>query len=322
MNFVNVQQVQDIARSFPDQVDFADVPSRAIDFTPDGDISFPSADGLYFSMEEGALNQLCYRFNIPASYMRRCPSFLRSNNLSYWAENYDKPMLVRTQDDKIRAFLSKRYHVVDNHEMADILAQIVSPFPGVKITGFVGRDRMDLYVELVEGIAGGRYSEGFYLRNGEIGNSSIYIAPFFKRTSCNNSIVWADRAWSQAHVSMPPAVLKNNSTVAIETSVKLADDMIEAISRAQSERVDLLDMVNRLKRAHNLTDDVVGTITIGTEGQQTRMGLVNGITYAAHTIYGDVNPAARVTLEGLGARLLMEPKRVYAALPSATDIYE
>ena len=83
--------------------------------------------------------------------------------------------------------------------------------------------------------------------------------------------------------------------------------MYKQVLQAEEERLpNIADFISGLADAHRWNDHVRDTILLGTEGEQTRMGVVNGLSFAAHSAE-NVNDDLRQMLELLSGKLLMQP---------------
>jgi hypothetical protein len=159
---------------------------------------------------------------------------------------------------------------------------------------------------------GGRYGIGFYLGNDEVGSGSIRLHALIWRLICSNGIVLVSEDKDNS-LRLPH--LKNRVAMMAEIKMMLAQmlpvaaDALERIYEAEVEHLPSIgDIVRGLSADNNWTDQVRDAVLIGTEGQSTRMGLVNGVTAAAHTQFAD-NAQRQFELEALGGRLLFADAR-------------
>jgi Domain of unknown function (DUF932) len=143
--------------------------------------------------------QMASKLSIPKVYydrmMNQSPHLL-ADNVNHWLEKRQaETSLIRTLRGQMRAFLSSRYRIVDNHDMlAMVLPEIAEMGSGIKIASCqVTDERMYLKVintDIEAAIAvGDPVQAGFILSNGEIGNSSISVEPFIYRLVCTNGLI-------------------------------------------------------------------------------------------------------------------------------------
>ena len=83
--------------------------------------------------------------------------------------------------------------------------------------------------------------------------------------------------------------------------------MYKQVLQAEEERLpSITEFINGLAEENSWNDHVRDTILLGTEGEQTRMGVVNGLSFAAHSAE-NVNDDVRQMLELLSGKVLMQP---------------
>ncbi len=79
---------------------------------------------------------------------------------------------------------------------------------------------------------------------------------------------------------------------------------------AEKELVPNFQAVLRgLSLQYNWTEEMSSAVTLGTEGQATRAGVVNGVTYAAHKI---LTGTAQADMEILGGAILVANNSLFA----------
>jgi hypothetical protein len=76
---------------------------------------------------------------------------------------------------------------------------------------------------------------------------------------------------------------------------------------------DFRQVLDGLMIEHGWKKDFLEVVDVGTEGQRTQAGLVNGITYAAHAHPDTSNPQS-LELEALGGRYLLALPTVFQRL--------
>ena len=79
---------------------------------------------------------------------------------------------------------------------------------------------------------------------------------------------------------------------------------------AEEEQIpDFEAVLSGLARQHGWAQPVHSAVLIGTEGNTTRAGIVNGITYAAHRAVE--HPNDQVDMEILGGAILTAPDSLF-----------
>lgn len=245
----------------------------------------PMGDTGYF-VEDWAFGQMAQKLNVPTQYARRCPPNLIDANFNHWPKaagsdhKTNKPMLVRTSGDNVRAFLSHAYRPVGNTELLEMVAEMMIHASYRLLRPDLGRDGLHLRVLVLENTGpDNNYGFGAYLHNGETGNRGLKVAPFMMRTSCTNSTVWGKQAVNIRHAWHGLEWIRGSVKKALGEAFKCGSEMIDAVLKAESEQIEDLDIViAKLAKRHGMTDRERSLVMLGTEGFTTRMGVVNGLT--------------------------------------------
>jgi hypothetical protein len=145
-----------------------------------------------------AFQQLCERTKIPPSYIKSLPPKLQflcvNNGIQERLPTNNNYMLRTVNENTIRAILSERYEVFDNHMLIDALwecgidpeDEVVFHCDGERITYFklVWKNQ-----EPVEMAVGDVVKQGIAIRNSEVGCSSVAIEGLVWRLSCLNGAI-------------------------------------------------------------------------------------------------------------------------------------
>lgn len=238
----------------------------------------------------------------------------------------NRNLLVRTYAGNVRAVFTDLYGMVDNTDMLEALHTTLSAaadkLPEMRLVrSNVTPD--DLLVQVIwknpthtdpnTGKKDNNYGVGVAIRNGETGGSGVKVLPMVWRHSCTNSIfVEDDRALNLRHVGQRNALMAT-IRVAMTQMLPIAADALEKIYAAELEALpDLADVINGFAAEYKWTDEVTDAVKLGTEGKATKMGVINGITYAAHAV-DPKNMDLMVDLSTLGGHLLNQHIRVFEA---------
>ena len=153
---------------------------------------------------------------------------------------------------------------------------------------------------------GGGYGIGGLIGNSEIGTGTLFVWPAVKRSSCDNSLVVDDdklgvRIFHYHGMSLKAMMMEFKK--AIGMIIGAGAEILNRILEAEEEELpDFDDVLNGLAEKHGWPIELRMNVAQGTENQHTRMGLVNGVTWAAKTFK---DPEERLEYEILGGRLLM-----------------
>jgi len=263
-------------------------------------------------LTEWSLQQACEKLGPPPmGYMRQCPPDLIAYNLNYWvAKNHkDRAWMVRSYGEDCRAIVSAQYIPVMNTFVLETARDYLEGVDYKIAAPFVSPD--DLHINFMyKDFNGGSYRAGVHLDNGETGKTLLRIAPSIQVTACTNSIHWTKGGVEQKHyhttLGFMKGLLKENLGQLFNVSI----EMVEAAVAAEVERIpEVGDVISQICKEKGYSEDIERNALLGTEGEKTLMGLVNGFTYAAHEL-DDVDKA--LELENLGGAILMDRNSVFS----------
>ena len=284
-------------------------------------------------MEDLALQQVCDRLGPPPSrYMRACPPRLRARNLNHWAAQVEptKRWLVRgweLGDDVAGPQLSARGVLSDQYvpltSNGDFGNTTVLKIAEEMLTGqahswarpHVDRDALHACVTYVtrEQKPGDPYAVGVYLGNGEVGNRALRVSPFIQRIACTNSIIHQAGGVRIIHrnvsIQWIRATIKGKLGRVFGASIELFEKVMEAEVHAID---DVADVVSSLCAQHGWSDAVRDNILIGTEGDESRMGVVNGVSFAAWATKGN-DVESRVDMESVAGAILADRDSLFGS---------
>ncbi|HEY6021955.1 MAG TPA: hypothetical protein VIY48_19460 [Candidatus Paceibacterota bacterium] len=200
-----------------------------------------------------------------------------------------------TGQNTVRAVVSDQYLILDNVEMLQLLNQVLTvqdALHRISNRSFVTADNMSVDVlfddiETGKGNGNGQFKVGVRIRNGETGNWKGGIYPIAKRTSCDNSITTDNRemCFEFKHFGKNTAASKRVLMNAkIGEVLPFAADIVNSLIEAEEyELPKFSDIVHGMAEKHGWSESFTGTVFAGSEARWSLAGLVNGITFAAHT---------------------------------------
>lgn len=170
---------------------------------PDGDLQISSG----YDLSDLAHSQVAARLNIPQKYydlMRTGAKDLLDTNVNAWFQRKPETRLVRTLDDKVRAFLSSSYRPLDNFKLVETvlpkLQKLDATIESSEIT------EKHLYIKAVfnrieakVGV-GDIVKMGLIVSNSEVGCGSLKVEPLIYRLVCKNGMIVADAGIRKYHV--------------------------------------------------------------------------------------------------------------------------
>jgi hypothetical protein len=305
------QLAQEVQRQDTLKRDFI-VPTQHMKYTG-GQLYIESQKSIDAFQTDGYFEgQMATSLGIPTKYFRlmqnEAPELLE-DNVNHWLQASDNRHLVRTLDGSARAWLSKKYNIVDH---AQILETVLPPLLDDKswkvescnITPTslylkVVNERVEGDVEVGDTVQG-----GLIITNSEVGAGSIAIRPLLYRLVCTNGMVVNSLAKRQFHLGTGYAdeqweIFQDDTVEADKRAfdLKLRDTLTEAMKmiwfgqalntlKKSKELVmvkgvpDVVEVVRKKFQYTKQTSDSILNQLIR-EGDLTAYGLGNAITRVA-----------------------------------------
>lgn len=276
-----------------------------------------------------AHEQLGEKTNIPRSYYQRClasaPALL-TENVNHWLSTNGeagKNYLVRTLDDRVRAFLSNRYRALDNIDLFYEAMRIAKEIGAVATRVDLTEERFYLrllapdFTERVN-FPGGAHGfarpidgddliPGVVVSNSEVGRGGLSVNPFIFNGACSNG-AWLDTKLFQVHIgrTLDVGYLTSETIAAEDTSIWLkVRDLIKAtfdkeqfskmVAQFQNAAGQVLDeptvAVDAVVKHYGLSDDdkqailneLIAPKTRENDPGRTVYGLLQAITARSHS---------------------------------------
>ena len=198
-----------------------------------------------------ALRQIGSHQNIPAKYvdkmMDKAPQLL-AENINHWFEKEPSVRLVRLNEHGVRAYLSDRYRIIDNMQIAEYVLPIISEHPDLEIISCDVTDSK-LYIKAVtpkikgEVVVGQEVQAGVTITNSEIGLSSVSVKPLAYFLWCKNGCT-TDKGLSKYHIGKASnendihEILADDTLKADDTALmlKLRDVLIASLDQVQFDK--------------------------------------------------------------------------------------
>lgn len=302
-----------------------------------------------FTIEQNALRQLLGRLSSPyfgkgngttmdsadwEMMLAKYPKYFAAivNDLLPQVES--KGLTVRTDAKNIRAILTDKYGIVDNSQVLnsvrEVLGETAKDLRDLRVVNStVSRDRLDLRIVFSnpqmnnpETVPQGTtrrgnmpstmqpYGVGVFVTNEETGRGGLAVKPMIWRHTCTNSIIINDeRALALRHIG-ESRVLLGRLQQAFADALPVSAQTLNRIYEVSNKALpNLTDIITGLAKQFAWADDTTKQILVGTEGQETVMGLVNGVSYAASKVE---DSAARVDMEMQAGTILTAPDSLFA----------
>lgn len=149
---------------------------------------------------------------------------------------------------------------------------------------------------------------GFMMSNSEIGNGSVKVLPVVQTRQCTNSIIIdaGSNSLNVVHRGDPRAILDRTRSV-IGTALALSGRYLERlISMEDYQLPDFHTVITNMAKSKGWDVSVSDAVRQGSHGRENVAGLINGITYAAHSKF---ELQATVDLERYAGSILETPDK-------------
>jgi hypothetical protein len=299
------------------------------------------------TIEQNALSQLLGRVSVPyfgkgtntgmdrldwETMLNKYPQYFAAIMNDLLPQIESKGLLIRTEAKNIRAILTDRYGIVDNTQVLNAVREILvatgDQMPDLTVVNSsVNRDRLDMRIvfknpkitnpeiapqgETRRGDIGNRpYGFGVYVGNEETGRGGMSVKALAQRHGCTNSIIIESKENIQLRHLGETQVLIGRLQQSFADILPIGADILNRIYAVTNKALpNLTDVLSGLSKQYGWDDDAQNQILIGTEGQETVMGLVNGVSFAASKIE---DSAKRVEMETQAGSILVAPDTLFA----------
>lgn len=223
-------------------------------------------------------------------------------------------------NDIVRAVVSDRYGVIDNHEAMDFIADAL---PSLKdaLASHIFNDGDDIFGNVLlpdhmKSEPDSDYGVGIAFRNSEIKNATFKVSPFLFRAICLNGMIWgrsnSEIQINQKHLgNIDTDNLRKQVRHAIAVALTQGNNMLELMNLSKNVKVENpLAVIAQLSRDQKMTQDQ-GKLwhkgyldsleeNTGHLNEKTAFGIVNGLTRSAQNYKG----ATRENMESIASFIL------------------
>ena len=232
---------------------------------------------------------------------------------------------VRQDDngnDAVRAVVSGRYGVIDNHEAMEMIANSL-PSLSDALASHISNDGDDIFgnvllPDYMKSEPDSDYGVGIAFRNSEIKNSTFNISPFLFRAICLNGMIWGRQDSSiqinQKHLgNIDRAELQQKVNHAVKVALTQGNDLLTLLGHSKQVKVENpLQVIAQLSRDNGMTIEQGRAWHKGyleslneANGQlhdRSAFGIVNGLTRSAQLYKGSTRESMETT-----ASLILSP---------------
>lgn len=216
------------------------------------------------AITQHALRQIGTHQNIPAKYVDRMlessPDLL-STNINHWLHEEPSTRLIRLGETGVRAYLSDRYRIIDNIEIAEYVLPVISEIPHLEIISCDVTDNK-LYIKAVtpeiqgEVVVGQKVQAGVTITNSEVGLGSVSVKPFAYFLWCKNGCT-TDKGLAKYHIGKGSnnedhirEIMADDTLQADDTALmlKLRDVLVASIDQVQFDK-----SLNKFREAQQIS---------------------------------------------------------------------
>lgn len=277
------------------------------------------------------------RRSLPADYLKAIGPELRAYLMNAHVQQHEGRWLVRSYQAYARAVLGSRYPVIWNtnilKQLHTAIAETKQDYPNMRVVrswvdpdGFairiVWRDVRQSEGPDGNGNGGSGYGVGVYVAHDEVGKGAIRIYPLVQRSTCENSIIIAPhvrggqseededsdmfRGLRLVHQGSDFALrqlIAAGLTQALSATGEVLDKLLQADARALP---DIDAVLLGMAKTYGWSEETKLDVARGTEGKDSVLGVINGVTFAAKHEEGE---DAMLAMESLGGELITLPDR-------------
>jgi len=276
-------------------------------------------------------SQLANHHGIPKRYydaMQAIPG-LRAENVNAWLHHEPQDRMVRTLDGNARAYLSSKFRPLDNAFALKAMSPVFEDFKDLEVKSHSLTD-LRLYMQIVfpkleaDIGVGDPVQQGITITNSEVGRGALDVSSLIWRLQCLNGMI-GQSILSRRHVgsridfNTDVNIYQHDTIQAELESYKLRirdvvrhalqeSVFMETIEKLRSANEDEFSKRKARKTIENVTkklelteDDIDGIFgNLAKEGNYSRYGLANAITFQAH----DAEPDKAFDYEKMGNKII------------------
>ena len=220
----------------------------------------------------------------------------------------------------VRAIVSERYGVIDNHEAMEMVANAL-PSLNDALASHLSNDGDDIFGNILlpdymKSEPDSDYGVGIAFKNSEIRNSTFKISPFLFRAICLNGMIWgrmnSEINVNQRHMGkIDLGDLQMQVTQAVKVALTQGNDMLTLLGYAKQVKVtNPVAVIAQLARDEKMTIEQgklwhKGYLDSlherhGDVHEKSAFGIINGLTRSAQ----DYNGSTREQMETTASKIL------------------
>ena len=279
------------------------VATEALNMTADGN-HFDLGDKGRFEVTPFAQKQVAEHCGIPAKYAERMKATmpdLWAHNVNMWLAREPSRRMIRTLDDKARAFVSDKFSVaMDNYDLANAVLPAILKRGAEVLSCSVTETK--LYIKAVDQritrdipVKGARMGDGSHVifdtvspaivvSNSEVGAGALSIQTSIYTRACTNLAVFGERSIRRTHVGARHELTEGFTHLLTDATKRLTDAALWAqvkdITEAALEAAKFGEIADELVAATTdkiETTDVVKVVEVAAKKYGANEGEKNSI---------------------------------------------
>lgn len=298
--------------------DLSNIESGQIQMITNGSVKLNIRNEKTFPVLDIAHQQIAGRLDIPWKYYQKMKAENRQLlqiNVNSWLNRNNKIYFIRLMDERVRAFLSNRYRVIDHLPLTDC---VLNEIQGQKVQcerTHLSETNMFIYFRVPKLMAtinvGDQVVGGFVVENSETGHGACKITPRIFRLVCSNGLITETKS-RQIHLGGWGGEGENREVfLQIRDSIRNTFDrfgeIIRTIKDSTENRIsNPVRTIENVVKEYRLSDDQRDRIlmSFGEEKDDSQYGIANAI---ARTAREEEKFEKGFGLEKLGGTLITMP---------------
>lgn len=313
-----------------------------------------------FGVNEIAHSQIAAHTEIPKVYYDRmlvaAPGLLQ-NNVNTWFEKYPAPRMIRTLDNRARAFLSDKFSPdMENEDLAEAVLPVLLDMDLAIMSCEVTDRRLyikavDKKVERALAKTGARFGDGGHtivrvnspaitISNSEVGMGALSIQGGVYDQFCSNLASFGERSMRRAHVGQKQNIAEGELYAMLSDKSRRLNNAalwstVRDVVRAVFDKAKFDSLCDKIEGSHadKIEGDVVKVVELSSrklgllesEGKSVLKHLIEGGDLSRFGLYNavtrmsqDVESYDRATeLERIGAQVIELPRADWRVLAEA-----
>ena len=267
-----------------------------------------------FSINDLTHQQIAGRLKIPYKYYMKMFNenpVLLTENVNTWFRQFPENRMIRTFNNRARAFLSNKYMRRDNHDLLRMALPELKEVPGLKVASCNLNDEK-LYIKTTtdrlkaDVIPGDTVQAGIVISNSEVGLGSFRVEPLIFRLVCENGMIAADWGMKKYHVGRRISHDEEQIAAYTEETLKADDqafwlkardilraalkeetfrEIVDHLSLTTENRIEIKpkETVERMTRIYQLKEEEADDLLteLLSAGDINQYGLINATTVAS-----------------------------------------